>query len=100
MTVAELLEELQAALDRGLPPETTVTIYNGHIDDYEILDGVDDPSSPSEGCELWFTLFPGEVATYHSTPGGLAPLPAEWHDMVVASVFAADARYAERHNLT
>lgn len=69
MTVAELQAALQAAVDRGLPPETTVVVDREGW--YWVLDEVQDPSDENEGCELWFTLFSHQEADSRLTPGGM-----------------------------
>lgn len=69
MTVAELQTALQAAVDRGLPPDTTVVVDRD--DWYYVLSETQDPSDGRDGCELWFTLFPGEEADSRTTPGGM-----------------------------
>lgn len=76
MTVAEMLAALQAALDRGLPPETAVVVSTDGW--YQLVDSVDDPSNhvhledgSTEGPDMWFTLELGEPADSRFTPGGM-----------------------------
>lgn len=69
MNVRQLQEALQAALDRGLSPDTTVVIdYEGW---YRILEGVADPSDGTEGPDMWFTLFHSQDADCRFTTGGV-----------------------------
>lgn len=72
MTVAELQAELQAAIDRGLPPETTV-VLGSDIGWFVILEKTEDPTNSE--CDMWFTLIPGEGDEWEAdsrfTPGGL-----------------------------
>lgn len=93
MTVAELLDELNNAIGRGLSPDTTVVLFDDASGWYRILDEVDDPSAhpEGEGSDMWFTLFPGEEADPRFTPGGPpAPLNPEWHAIVTAAQIRAD----------
>lgn len=71
MTLQELLDQINASLEKGLPPDTTVVIATVSSGWYDILDGVRSPVSPEDGCDLWFTLFPGEEADARFTPGGM-----------------------------
>lgn len=69
MTVAELQAALQAALDRGLPPDTTVvlSVYDWFVE----IDETNDPSEDDSQFDMWFTLHPGQEADSRSTPGGM-----------------------------
>lgn len=71
MTVAEMIAALQAALDRGLPPETTVVVSTDGW--YTTIESVDDPSTheDGEGPDMWFTIEMGEPADARFTPGGM-----------------------------
>jgi hypothetical protein len=71
VTVTELQAALQAALDRGLPPETTVVIELDHNFEFCVAKLLGDPSEEDAGCDMWFTLSYGEVADCRSTPGGM-----------------------------
>jgi hypothetical protein len=72
VTVAELQAALQAALDRGLDPETTVVISTEGW--YQIAVEVSDPSQDDDRADMWFTIYPGEgeefAADSRFTPGG------------------------------
>jgi uncharacterized protein (DUF1697 family) len=74
VTVAELQAALQAALERGLDPATTVVVSDRE-GWFTILEEVADPSVPEDDrADMWFTLFPGQgddfVADCRFTPGG------------------------------
>lgn len=76
MTVAELLTQLQAALDRGLPPTTTVVIANNETDWYDIIADANDPSEyvdtdKTGRPDMWFTLYADGEADCRLTPGGM-----------------------------
>jgi hypothetical protein len=68
VNVRQLQEALQAALDRGLSPDTTVVIDQDGW--YNILEAVDDPST-GNGPDMWFTLFHHQPADSRFTPGGV-----------------------------
>jgi hypothetical protein len=72
VNVRQLQEALQAALDRGLSPDTTVVIEDGE-GWYNVLDWVDDPTTEEHGSDMWFTLFHHEPADSRFTPGGHWP---------------------------
>jgi len=70
MTVNELKVALQAALDRGLPGETTVVIDTDV--GFQILQVAGDPSDEGETYDMWFTLSEtGEEADCRFTTGGM-----------------------------
>lgn len=70
MTVAELQAALQTALDRGLPPTTTVVLDTK--EGYMILHNTGDPSDEREDHDMWFTLIHGgEEADCRFTEGGM-----------------------------
>lgn len=88
MTVAELLDELNNAIGRGLSPDTTVTIYDESTDNYYLLVEVDDPTTHT-GTDLWLTLFTGrEADSFLDMPA--RPLNPEWHAIVTAAQIRAD----------
>ena len=69
MTVAELQAALQAAVERGLDPDTTVVVATEGW--FSIVDYTVDPSVlDSDQADMWFTLFPGDDADARFTPGG------------------------------
>lgn len=73
MTVNELKAALQAALDRGLPGETTV-VFDDHPDcDWAIVELMGDPSDGLGDHDMWFTLGGTEAADCRSTTGGMPP---------------------------
>ena len=61
MNIAELKKMVDAALERGLDPRTTV-VMDGGSGEWLKLDKVDDPTQRGDGSLLWFTLFPGDYA--------------------------------------
>ena len=71
MTVAELKAALEAALERGLPPETTVVIDAVGQDGFMIANWTVDPTTPGSDFDMWFTIQMGEEADSRFTPGGL-----------------------------
>jgi hypothetical protein len=68
VTVKELQAALQAAVDRGLDPETTVVLATDGW--YQIATEVADPSQDSDQADMWFTIYPGDEADSRFTPGG------------------------------
>ena len=68
MTVSELQAALQAAVDRGLPGDTTVVVETGHW--FTVVDSTTDPTQTTD-FDMWFTLALGQEADSRTTPGGM-----------------------------
>ena len=71
MTITELKTLIDAAIERGIAPDTTVVVdasnFPGADLEWALIDNVVDPSV--DPTYLWFTLVPGEDADWRVHPG-------------------------------
>jgi hypothetical protein len=60
MNIQQLKELVDAALERGIDPLTTVVVDADG--DWRKIDRTDDPTQRADDSLMWFTLFVGEWA--------------------------------------